>query len=324
MSSFFPTWAVDGPPPLPPVHGLLAAAAAPAAGVRIVVDTTSGPVDLDDLPDGYVPARAGTERWLNGVAVYPYPADVPEVWDACASGSSQTEKSFGENIEPPEFAAFTIDQAITCTSQQVPDEDAFKARAVLALTAKESYAVAKEFLTGSGIAGQPFLADGLGSFPNGDIATRPNHGLQVLEQAIAETGSLGVIHCSPMLATALLGTGFVIKDVTGVIRTINGIVVVPDFGYAAGATPPTHAAPGPTEEWAFATGPVDIRRSEIFTTPATLAEALDRGTPDSATNGRPNQITYRAERYYAVDWDTALQAAVLIDRCGTTCNVPSS
>ena len=30
------------------------------------------------------------------------------------------------NITPPEFNALTIVEAITCTSQQVPDQDAFK------------------------------------------------------------------------------------------------------------------------------------------------------------------------------------------------------
>lgn len=346
----FPTWPVDGPPPLPPVHGLLPAAASPAAGVRFVVDTDQGPIDENSIapndagleqglyrkPDGtifmrqvggdaqvYVPARAGRERWLNGVAVYPYPNAVPEGWDACASGSSQGEKSFGDALAPPEFNALTLALPITCTSQQVPDEDAFKARAVAVLAATESYGVARELQSGSIFSSQPYLADGQGTFPNGDTATRPNHALQILEKEIALSGRLGLIHCSPMLATALLGSGFVIKDVTGVIRTINGIVVIPDFGYAEGATPIGHADPGPTEEWAFATGPVDVRRSEIFTTPDTRAEALDRGTASGATTGRPNTFTYRAERYYVASWDTAVQAAVLVDRCGVSCEVGS-
>lgn len=141
----FPTWPVDGPPPLPPVHGLLQAAASPVAGVRFVVDTSLGPVDENTIApesgglepglyrkaDGsiwlrqlggdqqvYVPPNAGRERWLNGVSVYPYPPDVPEGWDSCATGSDQGTKSFGEGIEPPEFAALTISLPITCTSQR--------------------------------------------------------------------------------------------------------------------------------------------------------------------------------------------------------------
>jgi hypothetical protein len=93
--------------------------------------------------------------------------------------------------------------------------------------------------------------------------------------------------------------------------------VVPDFGYAPGADPVGHAAAGATEEWAYATGPIDIRRSEMFTLPERVDQALDRSV--GATNGSPNTITYRAERYYLPIWDTAVQAAVLIDRCLATC-----
>lgn len=353
MNTFFPTWPVDGPLPLPPVYGLLPAAAAPAAGVRFVVDTDLGPVDENSIaPDDagletglyrkadgtiwmrngawndsgestdaqvYTPANAGRERWLNSVEVYPYPIDVPEGWDACNPQSTQGQKSFGTPITPPDFRAVTLSLPITCTAQQVPDQDAFKARAVAAMAAKESYGVEATLMAGFAVNGGRFLADTGCDFPNGTVATRPNHALQILEEQIALTGELGLIHCSPMLATALLGQGFVISDKTGVIRTINGIVVIPGFGYVGNSTPEGAPAPNATEEWAYASGPVDVRRSEIFTTPDTLTQALDRSL--GATNNRPNTFTYRAERYSVSVWDTNLQAAVLVDRCGTDCVV---
>jgi hypothetical protein len=178
-------------------------------------------------------------------------------------------------------------------------------------------------MSGADVDGGRFLADSGATFPNGASATRPNHAIQVLEEAISGTGRLGLIHCSPMLATALLGSGFAISDKSGVIRTINGNVVIPDAGYVGVSAP--EGAPGglsATEEWAYATGPVDIRRSEIFTTPDTLVQALDRSL--GATNDRSNTFTYRAERYSVSVWDTALQAAVLVDRCSTDCVVGSS
>lgn len=347
----FPTWPVDGPLPLPPVVGLLPAAGAPAAGVRFIVDTDLGPADENSIAPGdagleqglyrkgdgsiwmrqagvddvrvFVPMNAGRERWLNSVEVYPYPVDVPEAWDACAPASTRGEKSFGTPKAPPEFRALTLSLPITCTAQQVPSEAAFRARAVAVLAATESYGVARGLMSGADLDGGRFLADSGATFPNGTAATRPNHAIQVLEEAIAETGRLGLIHCSPMLATALLGAGFAISDKSGVIRTINGNVVIPDAGYVGVSTP--EGAPdslGSTEEWAYATGPVDIRRSEIFTNPDTLAQALDRSL--GATMGRSNTVTYRAERYSVSIWDTALQAAVLVDRCGTDCVVGTS
>lgn len=318
MSTSAAQW-VDGPLPLPPLFGLLQAAAAPAAGVRFVVDAESGPTDLSDWPEGVEIPFAGRERWLNGITVYPYPPNTPINWDGCAIDPDP--KPFGESTTPPAFAANTIVESITCTSQQVPDQAAFKARALRILEATEGFAVEREFLAGGTYGSQPFLADGNGVFPNDDTATRPNDALQLLEEQIALTGRLGLIHCSPMFATALLGNGMALSDKTGVIRTINGNVVIPGFGYAEGATPNGHASAVARQEWVFATGAIDVRRSQMFTTPDTLAEALDRSL--GATNDRPNEITYYAERYVVVDWDTALQAAVLADRCMTTCGIPS-
>lgn len=298
-----PPWRVDGPPPIKPTYGLLQAAEAPAAGVRFVED-------LDDQ---------GRERWLDGIAVYPYLPGLASVWNACAVGSMRREKSFGDDFENPEFVALVANIGETCTSSRIWDQAAFMARASTVLAAVEGSAIAGEFMSGDVISGQPYLSDGEGTFPNNDTPTSPINGIALLEGEIAKSGRNGLIHCSPMLATHLMGYGFALADKTGVIRTINGIVVIPDFGYVLGAsTPLHHADPVDLQEWAYATGPIDIRRTGIIMLPGTVEEALDRGT-GGATTGRPNSITYRAERYYALDWDTAVQAAVLIDRCQLTC-----
>jgi hypothetical protein len=331
---FGPLERIDGPLPVPPVYGLLPAAAAPAAGVRIVVDTDQGPVDLNDLSstdetmdeaiarlkrEGILPGTAGDYRWLNGVEVFPFPPDTPDVFDPCVSHlGTGGSKNFGTDLAHPQFPAVTIYLAETCTSYKVWNQEAYKARAVTALTAVQSYGFALNFLTGRANPLAPYLADGVGVFPNGDAATNPMNGLALLEQRIGMTGKLGLIHCSPQFASALRER-FQIDDRGGVIRTINGNVLIPDGGYAAGANPHGHAAATGTQEWIYATGAVDIRLSEIFTLPDNVVQAMDRGTPNSATNNRPNSITYRAERYGLVTWDTELQAAVLVDRCQTGC-----
>ena len=242
-------WRIDGPPPSRPLYGLLQAALAPAAGVRVVPDTDA----------------VGVERWGNGVIVWPYPSDTG-VFEAV-----------------------------------------------------ESSIMAREFLTGTQIGANPHLADGNGTFPNGDTVTSIKNGIATLEDAIAATGRQGLIHVPPSVIIGLAGNGFIIDNKTGVVRTINGTVVIPDMGYAvAGSKPPAHAAPGATQSWIYATGPVDIRQSEIFVMPSEPSQAVDRGS-GGATNGRPNSVTYRVERYTVVDWDTVLQAAVLVDRCKDVC-----
>lgn len=294
---------IDGPPPEPPLYGLLSAATAPAAGVRIVPDADA----------------RGIERWLNGVQVFPYSPETGLVFDPCAQGSDFVEKGDGAAVASPQFSALTAVASATCTTYKVWNHDEWKQRIALVLAAIESSVVAREFQSGTRFPNNHYLADGDGVFPNGDTATTAIHGLSLLEEQIALTGRQGLIHCSPMLSTTLMGYGFALADKTGVIRTINGTVVIADFGYARGSTPTGHAAPVGPQEWAFATGPVDIRQTAPFVTPELPSQAVDRGTPGSATNGLSNSVTYRAERYFLVDWDTELQASVLIDRCATTC-----
>lgn len=307
---FGPLWRIDGPLPVPQQHGLLAAAEQPAAGVEIITDT-----------DGVNPLTGeGVERWMNGVEVYPYPPNTGDVWRACDTGTDVELKDFGAEVAHPQFEPMTLYLAETCTSFKVWDQDEFKARAVAALTATESFLMAREFMTGAKLSSQPYLSDGESLFPNDDVATSPVHGLTLLEEAIANSGRQGVIHASPMMATTLMGNGFALKDKTGVIRTINGIVVVADFGYAPGSkvAPVGHAAASGTENWAYATGPLEIRRTKIITLPDNVEEAMERGVAGAST-GHPNSITYRVERYALVDWDTEVHAAVLVDNCMTAC-----
>ncbi len=291
-----PLWRIDGPLPLAPQYGLLQAAR--SESVRILAD-----VD-----------ERGIERWGNGVEVYPYPPDEAHVFDSCGVyGSTPTEKELGGTADRPQFDALTVYLAETCTSYRVWNQEAFKARAVAAMGAVEGRAVEREFLAGDIFAGQPHLADGQGTFPNADDPTSVVNGIALLENEIAASGRRGLIHVSPGLATAL-AAALLVSDVGGVLRTINGTVVIPGYGYAPPNEPLGHATPADTEEWAYASGPVDVRRSETFTVPDTVAEALDRNGDE------PNSITYRVERLYLVDWDTVVQSAVLIDRCLETCS----
>jgi hypothetical protein len=295
---------IDGPPPSAPLYGLLQAAEAPAGGVRVVPDTDA----------------SGIERWGNGVIVWPYPNETGEVTDACAPGSNVHEKSFGNSSQPtPSFNPMTLDISVTCTTYKVWDHNAWIARARAVFDAVQSAIMAREFLTGAKIPANPHLADGNGTFPNGDTVTSVKNGIAILEDAIAQTERQGLIHVPPSIIIALATNGFVLDNTTKVVRTLNGTVVIPDMGYAvAGSHPPAHATPTATQSWIYATGPADIRQSEVFVMPDQPSQAVDRGS-GGATTGRPNSVTYRVERYAVVDWDTVLQAAVLVDRCKDTC-----
>jgi hypothetical protein len=115
-----------------------------------------------------------------------------------------------------------------------------------------------------------------------------------------------MIHASPAVAASMNGTGGYNLDVVSgrLVTSVNGTPVASDGGYI-GASPALHAPLTAGQGWAFATGPVQVRRGpEIEIIAEDIAQSMDRST---------NEVTFRAERPYLVTWDTALQAGVLID-----------
>lgn len=317
---------IDGPPPVPPQYGLVPAAASPAAGIRLVVDVDQGGVidlavqdrmngtSMDEtlaaLRDaGSIPREAGQERWLNGVEVYPYSPDRGDLHDACATGTDR-QKSVPDAVENPLFNPITVYTTLVCNGRRLGPYAEWRSRAITALTAIESSLVGRHFLSGEGYSANPHLADGNATILNGGVVTDPSNGIALLEQAIGETGAQGVIHLSPQLAVSANFGNLAVDNRSGVLRTINGTPVIPDFGYAVAHAPTGGSAATGTQEWIYATGPIDLRRSEVIVLPDDISEALDRET---------NIVTIRAERFYLIDWDTQLQAAVLVDRCRVGC-----
>lgn len=297
--SFGPLWAIDGPPPQPPDRSLLTAA-------RIVADGDAG----------------GVERWGNGVEVYPYPPGPAAVVDACATGSDRVKQE-GGLIPLPQFGAMTVYLSETCSTFGIFGEglsdgqaqDRFVARARTALAAVEAQAVEREFLAGDLLGLNPFLADGNGTFPAGNTGTSVVEAFALLEGEIASVGGKGLIHCSPRVVTYAAFAGLLIWPLNpGVpLVTLNGTVVVPGQGYVDDSVNPAgHTGAGNGKEWIYATGLVDVRRSDYEVLPGSLFQALDRET---------NSLTYRVERTYLVDWDTVLQSAVLVDRSQCDCAV---
>lgn len=285
--------AVDGPPPIPPDYGLLPAADAAVAGVRIV----------PSAPDG-IP------RWANGAETRGWPASRGAIHNPLATGSSAVKES-GSTTQNGQFRPFTAYLPDQCSTFRIADENEFRQRILTAFYAVESSIVAREFLSGSEVSSNPHLADGTGDFPNANTAVTPPSALALLEAAIAASGRSGVIHVSPQMLTTLGGTGHIIlNERLGVHRTIAGTLVVADAGYADGDTPSGHTPATATQEWIFASGAIDLRRTQPIVLPEDLWMAVDRST---------NDLEYIVERHYLISWDTTIHASVLADRCGTGC-----
>lgn len=278
------------------------------------MSTTLGPPLALDGPLPVAPSRSllatativppGSDRFGVGGAVWPYPPGLPTSWDPCSTGTFRT-KSDGTGWELPIFQAFTVYLPITC-STMTAHAPGFEDRVRLAFAATESYAVAFELARGHANPLNPFLTDANLTILAGGAAVTPDVGLSYLEDAIGATGRAGMIHATPAVGASFNGSGGYGLDVrSGSLQTTaNGTPVALDGGYI-GAAASLHAAPAAGTSWAFATGPVQVRRSgDIEIVPGDIREATDR---------QINEVTFRAERDYLVTWDTELQAGVLID-----------
>lgn len=285
-ATFGPPVYLDGPLPKPPPGRLLA------------------------VPGVLQPA--GNDRWMNGVAVWGYPVGVPEPWDPCAVGSPGNFKSDDSEMPVADFAAFVAYLPVTCSSFSLADDPAgFAERAEVALDATISHAV--ESVLANGMVApfaNPYLTDSNVDVLASGVAVSPSAGFAYLEEAIGQTGRMGMIHATPPAAASYFGPWRDYRpiSITGENQfaptTPTGTPIAIGTGYI-GATPTGEADAGPGQSWVFATGPVVAYvDSETI---LDIKEVLERQT---------NDVTFRAERYALVEWDTSLQAAVLVDWSG--------
>jgi hypothetical protein len=247
-------------------------------------------------------------HWRSSAQVWTYPPDGAFTWNPCPEGTfAEGTKFEGGAIPIPLFNAFQVYVAETCLAKSVNVDriEEYTARAVAVFAAVESHGV--EHVLSQGLFGSanPYLADSEVDLIAAGAAQTLAESLALLEDAIAATQRGGVIHATAGTVTGWESLGFTLDRVAGVLvtRACQTPIVV-GTGYA-GAQPAGGAAPGTHTAWAFATGPVDIRRGDVEVLPPQIKQTLDRTT---------NEVTYRAERDYLVDWDTVLQAAVLVDR----------
>lgn len=272
---------LDGPLPVRPPFGIFS-----------VADLLG--LDLDG---------SGVPRWLNGGTVYGYPPGLPRLWDPCSSGTFRV-KDEGDEAPLPSFGAVGLYLPITCTASSVGNPETFSNRARLAAAAKSQYAVELQLVSGAGLVTNPYLADadvtilGPGAVPD-------EEGLALLEDAIGASGAVGVIHAPPSIVSDW-GYDFLDHDRT-VLRTINGTPVVSGMGYID-QVPDGQGAVGTDQQWAWGSGPIQLRITEVEGVPDDISEALLRSGDDA------NKVTFRAERQFLVSWDTSTQVAVLIDR----------
>jgi hypothetical protein len=271
--TFGPPVMIDGPLPVAPPRSLL------------------------KVP-GVLQENTGDLRWMNGGAVWGYPEGLPQTWDPCYTGTFET-KTDAYAAATPDFAAFVIYLPVVCSSFSLAhDPEGFGMRAEVALDAIASYAIEEALSQGVPMSANPFLADANVTFPAGAGAVSVAAGRSYLEEAIGATARGGMIHLTPGAGSAFFENDG--RD-PGPLYTALGTPVAVGGGYA-GATPSGQGAAAAGQSWVYATGPVRAWLADEAM--LNIKDVLDRSN---------NEVTFRAERYALVEWDTALQAAVLID-----------
>jgi len=268
-----PALDLDGPLPVAPPHSLLNTPG-------VVVDRDAG-------------------RWLNGVNLYPYPVDTPNLWEPCEEGTFRTKVEGDEQPGNPRFDSFVVYIPVTCSAIGLGSAamEEFANRADRVLEATLSMGVESALAAGIQGSTNSFFGDADVDVLNGGTAVSPRVGFQFLEEAIGATGRQGMIHATP----AVIGGVPSLSFPEGGMRTNNGTRVVSGDGYQ-GVDTPFLATPTAKQDWIFATGPVEVYLGPLVTTDT--RETLDRAH---------NEVTFRAERYVLAVWDTALQSAVLVD-----------
>ena len=236
-------------------------------------------------------------RWMNSANVLGYPDGTPGIWEACSTGTFRV-KTDGAARPTGRFDPFGVYFALPCTAMSMGNYDEFYDQAERALEATLSHAV--EDAISKGVSLNPFFGDT--GFTALAQNVSPRIGLSYLENAIGErTGRLGIIHSTPAITTAW---GDDHLSVRGHLETMCGTPVADGSGYIGAHPVGSGGLPGPsgTKEWAFATGPVEVRiQSE---TRFSVQQTVDRSD---------NSVVVRAEKYVLAEWDTALQVGVLID-----------
>lgn len=249
--------------------------------------------------EGVLQVGEAGDRWANGVNVYGYPEGVPKSWEPCSTGTFRVKEE-GSEATRARFDPVGLYFPLQCSRMGTGPFRDFAERAEKVLTVTLSHGIEAVLAGGVISSTNPFLGD-TNLTVLGASGVKPSVGLGLLENAIGlQTGRQGIIHATPAVVDRW-GEGYGLQQIRDGIYTTAGTPVVSGSGYI-GVDPVNADSPQSTKDWAFATGPVQVRVREGVQ--FSEEESLDRSD---------NTVVYRAEKYVLVNWDTALQVGVLID-----------
>jgi hypothetical protein len=204
----------------------------------------------------------------------------------------------------PRFEAYAVYKPVTCSGIGLSNQRAeeLNERISLVLDATVSAGVERALAEGVPGSSNPFFGDTNVDdlTPTPGTAVSPGVALSILENAIGATCRDGMIGATPATIAALQAFPVGGEEDRRLV-TANGTSVYSADGFLGLDTADLAATSG-TEDWMLAHGPVNVYMGPTVT--QNVRSSLDRSD---------NSLVFRAERYVLSIWDTALQAAVLVD-----------
>ena len=229
----------------------------------------------------------GDRRWVLGAEWETEPCDTvaTNVYD-CAPTTLEVPTESNGSGPVGEASSFNIVSVVKCSPVGFSPDTA-NDRALSTLLRGEERAVERALWSGTVdlspvLTGADTVAVPAGTY---DLA----EGLSQLEWAVAQSGSLGIIHVGTALGS-LLASARMIEAKGTQMFTRLGTPVVVGAGYDQGATYPTTFT-------AVATGPAVAYRSETFSPNDLPSDLFDRGR---------NDLYGSAMRNYTIGFDACL------------------
>ena len=185
------------------------------------------------------------------------PDRLPSLWEPCSDGTFADEGRRVGAVDAPASTAFVVYQAVTCSAIGMGGNVPRGLRRDGRTGAGRHLSAGVERGLAEGIdqSSNPFFGDANVDVLNSGTAVSPGVGLSFLEEAIGTTGRQGMIHATPAVVAAL--QAIPVGARRGHLETANGTPIVSGMGYQDIDTPFLDT-PGATEDWVFATGPVNV------------------------------------------------------------------
>lgn len=223
--------------------------------------------------------------------------------DSCPEPTGFT-KPAQRNLNFPHADPFVALGSFDCSPIGRPSAEAFEI-ARRRLLAWEGRQAERTLWTGTASNGtvQPNFATGstyAGITPvdiNGAGALNPVEALAAMEEALGDLIACGAVIHIPERLVSFFASYHLLTEVDGVLYSPAGIKIIAGVGYPG--TGPNNAAAAAGQLWMFGTGPLLGARSNVIMVPETTPEAVNRLI---------NNITVRAERFYAIGFSCSLLA----------------